>query len=122
MSKLFKLNEEKLFEKVEIKKFKNEKEELRDLFRRNMENGLFPNLAFLDVEYYISGEKKVSIKRKREGKQKKERNFVDTIAYYNKEKTFILFEYKNNAASDEKIIQQISDYIRLLKENKNDSR
>src|SRR5688572_7676932 len=87
MPKLFKLNEEKLFEKVEIKKFKNEKEELRDLFRKNMENGLFPNLTFLDVEYYISS-KKVSIQRKREGKQKKERNFVDTIAYYDKEKTF----------------------------------
>jgi hypothetical protein len=123
MSKLFKLNSEGLFEKVKTKEFRDERKELRDLFRQNLENNFFSNLTFLDTEYYISNPsiKKTFLGRKREGINKKQKNFVDTIAYYDKEKTFILFEYKNDATNDEKVIQQISDYMRLLKDNKNDS-
>src|SRR4051794_33350842 len=98
MSKLFKLNDKKLFEKIETKKFKKEKEELRDLFRRNLENNFFSDLIFLSIEYYIPAEKK-TISRKK-GENSKKRNFVDTICYYEneKEKTFVLIEYKNNSA------------------------
>lgn len=91
MPKLFKLNNEKLLEKVKIKEFIDERKELRDLFRKNMENNFFPDLKFLDIEYYIfNPNTKKNFPNRRKGK-------------------------------DKKLIQQISDYIRLLKENKNDS-
>ena len=120
MSRLFKLNNERLFEEIKSDEFKDEKKELRDLFAKNMQNGFFSNLTFLKEEYYILNVNEPSFSVKKKGKISKPKNFVDTICYYDKEKTFVLFEYKNNATEDKKAIEQIFDYRQLLKSNKGD--
>lgn len=72
MPKLFKLNQEKLFEKIKLKEFRDEKKELRDFFQKNLKKEFFPNLTFLDKEYYIPTAKKITTTARKWGEKKKQ--------------------------------------------------
>ena len=85
-----------------------------------MENNIFPKLTFLESQYHIfHNNKKTSPKKRNKTENKK--NIIDTICYYKDEKTFILFEYKNNATVTDNALGQVSNYLNILKSNKDDS-